>query len=174
MQITRQHRSGVRRTQKFVNQRHLQLHIRCGPKIKRGWVNIDICREADLTLDVRRPLPFADNSRSVVYSEHFLEHLDYPEPAMAFLRECYRVLEPGGLLCVGVPDTELPIAAYLGLTDDTIFRLAKERWRPEWCQTEMEHLNYHFRQGHEQRVAYDFKTLARALATTGFEEVQRG
>jgi predicted SAM-dependent methyltransferase len=173
IEIARKHRKGMRRAQKFSGQRHLQLHIGCGPKIKSGWVNIDISPQADITLDVREPLPFGENSCSIVYSEHFLEHIDYPELTRAFLKECYRVLERGGLFSVGVPDTELPIAAYLGLTDDSIFRLAKERWHPAWCRTEMEHLKYHFRQDEQHRFAYDFKTLARALSIAGFQEVQR-
>ena len=173
IEIARKHRKGARRAREFSSRQHLQLHIGCGPVIKNGWVNIDISPQADVTLDVREPLPFRENSCSIVYSEHFLEHIDYPEQTFAFLKECYRVLEPGGLFSVGVPDTELPIAAYLGLTDDSIFRLAKERWHPAWCQTEMEHLNYHFRQGQQHRFAYDFKTLAKALASAGFQEIRR-
>jgi hypothetical protein len=37
----------------------------------------------------------------------------------------------------------------------------------------MEHINYHFRQDDEHRFAYDFKTLAQALSSAGFQEIQR-
>lgn len=171
--IARKHRKGSRLAERLSGRQHLQLHIGCGSKVKSGWVNIDLSAQADVTLDVRQPLPFAENACSIIYSEHFLEHLDYPGHALGFLKECYRVLEPGGLFSVGVPDTEWPIAAYLGTTDDGYFRIAKDRWHPAWCRTEMEHLNYHFRQGQEHRFAYDFKTLAQALASVGLQEIQR-
>ena len=53
------------------------------------------------------------------------------------------------------------------------FAIAKERWHPKWCQTEMEHINHHFRQGDMHRFAYDFKTLYQALSSAGFQEIQR-
>ena len=167
------HRKGIRQSRKLSSQEHLRLHVGCGPKLKKGWFNIDLSPQADIALDLREPLPFLENSCSIIYSEHFLEHLDYPGHANSFLKECYRVLEPGGLFSVGVPDTEWPIAEYTGQRTEGYFRIAKERWHPEWCQTEMEHINYHFRQGDEHRFAYDFKTLAQALTNVGFQEIQR-
>jgi predicted SAM-dependent methyltransferase len=169
----RKHRKGIRQVSKLSGQQHLKLHIGCGPKLKKAWINIDLAPQADITLDVREPLPFLENSCSIIYSEHFLEHLDYPGHVNAFLRECYRVLEPGGLFSVGVPDTEWPIAEYSGQKSEGYFRIAKETWHPEWCQTEMEHINYHFRQGDEHRFAYDFNTLAQALGRAGFQQIQR-
>jgi predicted SAM-dependent methyltransferase len=167
------HRRGLRQAQKLRNQGRLKLHIGCSAKLKKDWLNIDLCPQADMTLDMRERLPFSDDSCSIIYSEHFLEHLDYPDQANFFLKECYRVLEPGGLFSVGVPDTEWPIAEYAGQKMEGYFRIAKERWHPEWCETEMEHINYHFRQGDQHRFAYDFKTLAKALARIGFQEIQR-
>ncbi len=169
----RNHRKGVRKARKISNQMHLKLNIGCGPKIKKDWINIDLSSKAEIALDMREPLPFSDNSCSIVYSEHFLEHLDYPKVANSFLRECYRVLENGGLFSVGVPDTEWPIIEYNTNKSDGYYKIAKERWHPEWCQTEIEHINYHFRQGDQHKFAYDFKTLSRALCNSGFKKIQR-
>jgi predicted SAM-dependent methyltransferase len=83
------------------------------------------------------------------------------------------VLEPGGLFSVGVPDTEWPLAEYAGQKSDGYYQHARERWHPEWCQTEMEQINYHFRQQGEHRFAYDFETLARALSSAGFQDIRR-
>ena len=74
---------------------------------------------------------------------------------------------------MGVPDTEWPITEYTGKTSEGYFETAKERWHPEWCQTEMEHINYHFRHDGQHRFAYDFKTLARALSSVGFQDIAR-
>lgn len=51
-------------------------------------------------------LPFADDAFDYVFSEHFLHHLFFDE-ALALLRECHRVLAPGGVLRTVVPDADL-------------------------------------------------------------------
>ena len=50
-----------------------------------------------MSLDMREPLPFSDDSVSIIYSEHFFGHLDYPNVAKMFLQECFRVLELDGI-----------------------------------------------------------------------------
>lgn len=173
LKTLRKHRQGMRKAHAFRGRFHLRLHIGCGPKLKSEWINIDLSSKADIMLDLREPLPFSESSCSVIYSEHFLEHLEYPLHAIAFLRECYRLLEPGGVLSLGVPDTEWPIAEYAGTRRDDYFRIAKERWHAKWCQTQMEQLNYHFRQDGDHRFAYDLLTLAQALTSVGFQQVER-
>lgn len=41
------------------------------------------------------PYPFKNNSVDVIYSSHFVEHLDGIE-RIAFFNECYRILKPNG------------------------------------------------------------------------------
>ena len=60
---------------------------------------------------LRKPLPLTDGSASVVYSEHFLEHLG-ADDARRFLAECRRVLRPGGLCHVVVPDAGRHVREY--------------------------------------------------------------
>jgi len=115
------HRKSIRQSRKLSGQKHLRLHVGCGSNIKKGWVNIDLSPQADITLDLREPLPLLESSCSFIYSEHFLEHLDYLGHAISFLSECYRVLEPGGLFSIGVPDTEWPIAEYAGQRSEGYF-----------------------------------------------------
>ena len=52
----------------------------------------------------------------MLYSSHFLEHLRDPE-ARSFLRECMRVLKPGGILRLVVPNLEDIARDYLGIID---------------------------------------------------------
>ena len=63
----------------------IKLNIGCGPNRKPSWVNIDLLPDVDVSLDIREPMPFPDNSVTIVYSEHFFEHLDYPSPAKQLL-----------------------------------------------------------------------------------------
>ena len=171
IQYLRMHRKGLRKSRKLLGEEHMKLHIACGPKAKAGWVNIDFSPEADFALDMREPFPFYDNSCSIIYSEHFFEHVDYPEHAIGFLQECYRVLEPGGVFSVGVPDTEPAVEDYFRRKAH-YHLVAGDHSYSEWCQTAMEHLNNHFRQ-HEHLFCYDFMTLEKVLTYVGFQDISR-
>ena len=61
--------------------------------------------------DLRMGIPFDAGSFDVVYHSHFLEHIDQ-QFAPGLLRECHRVLKPGGVLRVVVPDLELLVSEY--------------------------------------------------------------
>src|SRR5262245_57859715 len=56
--------------------------------------------------DLRRGIPFGSETFSVVYSSHFLEHLEQ-NAAKRLLEECHRVLHPGGIVRIVVPDLEI-------------------------------------------------------------------
>ena len=89
------------------------LHLGCGPKYLPGFVNIDgnLFNKLDLWLDVRNGLPFASNSADSIYSTHMFEHF-YPDELQLLLRECLRVLKPGGGIRLIVPNLASAIFAY--------------------------------------------------------------
>jgi predicted SAM-dependent methyltransferase len=60
----------------------------------------------------RDGLPLAPASIDYAVAMHVLQDLPYDEIALA-LRELRRVIVPGGVLRVGVPDLDRAIAAYL-------------------------------------------------------------
>jgi predicted SAM-dependent methyltransferase len=144
--LYRLHRKGVKKARAYTGKSGLKLNIGCGPNRKQGWINIDLSSEAELSLDIRERAPFDDGSAMVIYSEHFFEHLDYPNDAKHFLRECFRVLEPNGIFRVGVPDTLLPLLDYAGVGDGRWLQACKNKefWRPEWCKTPMDHIIFTF------------------------------
>jgi predicted SAM-dependent methyltransferase len=175
LKVAQIHRNGVRRARALRNRSDLKLNLGCGPDIKPGYVNIDLGDKADLRLDLREPLPFSGNSCSMVQSEHFLEHLSYPGDAMRFLAECFRVLRPGGIFRVGVPDSEWPIRAYARDPYyiewfDYVRRIYPNS---DWNSTDIECVNYSFHQGNEHKFGYDFDTLKRNLAMVGFSDIER-
>lgn len=53
-------------------------------------------------------LPFEDAIFGFVFSEHFFEHLFFDE-AIALLRECWRILDSGGVIRTAVPDADLRV-----------------------------------------------------------------
>lgn len=62
--------------------------------------------------DVCRGLPFPDKTFDVVYHAQFLEHLERTQ-ALWFLKECYRILKPRGIIRVVTPDLEYLAGEYL-------------------------------------------------------------
>jgi predicted SAM-dependent methyltransferase len=167
----RRHRIAVRKARKYARANALKLNVGCGDNLKTGWVNIDSSAKADLQLDMRERMPFPNRSVRMIYSEHFLEHLNYPEDAKRFLTESFRVLEPGGTFSVGVPDAGGALLWYANTCDRR--QGQPNPWHPEWCKTEMEHVNFLFRQGFDHRFAYDFETVEHALKEAGFVEIRR-
>lgn len=167
------HRAGVQAASRYAGLTGLRLHLGCGYHPKAGWVNVDLFNpKADVELDLREPWPFADRSARIVYSEHVFEHLDAPSEAYHYLAEALRILEPGGVLSIGVPDTEWPLRAYADPSDE-YWRLCREVWHPSDCKTRMDSINYHFRQCGEHKWAWDEESLLLALRQAGFQDAKR-
>ena len=90
------------------------VNLGCGSRYHARWINIDIVPAGPdvIAHDLRQGIPLPDNSCEAVYHSHVLEHLRRPE-ALQFLRDCYRVLKPGGILRVAIPDLERICSVYL-------------------------------------------------------------
>jgi predicted SAM-dependent methyltransferase len=174
LKIWRYHRQGLAEIKRRELQRSQRLNLGSGGFTKQGFLNVDMLPGADLTLDLRRGLPFESNSCRLIFSEHFFEHLEYPQEVTALLRDCYRVLQPGGTLKFSVPDTEWPIRDYpLGDDSPYIRTSILKKWHPPYCTTRIEHVNAHFREGNEHKFVYDEETATKLLKSIGFVDVQR-
>ena len=85
-----------------------KLHI--GGKQKReGWEILDVnpgplVDHQGNAIDLSQ---FADGTFAEVYASHVLEHFDYKDALVAALREWHRVLAPGGVLRLSVPDIDV-------------------------------------------------------------------
>src|SRR5215471_15542225 len=91
-----------------------RLNWGCGPCIAPGWINADrkIGAGVDLACDIRDGLPLASNHFDYVVGIHALQDLSYPDLLPA-LGELHRVLKPGGVLRLGLPDLDKALQAYL-------------------------------------------------------------
>ena len=80
----------------------MKLHLGCGQKYFKGWVNADgFSGKADKRFDFdKTPWPFKDNSFEEIYSSHCLEHLEDTQKAMD---EIWRVCQPNALVTIRVP-----------------------------------------------------------------------
>jgi predicted SAM-dependent methyltransferase len=105
------------------------LHVGCGSNIIPGFTNFDIFPNpgVDVVSDAREGLPFDDNQFEIVFSEHMLEHVDYPRSAKVILGDMVRVAKPGGRVIVGVPDSSIPVKAFAN-GDNGYFDELRERW----------------------------------------------
>lgn len=97
------------------------LNVGCGYKFHEDWVNADMAPASRgvMKVDLFRGIPFSDDYFDVVYHSQVLEHFP-KEKAQLFLGECYRVLKPGGVLRVVVPDLENIVGEYKRLLDESL------------------------------------------------------
>lgn len=80
-----------------------RLNLGCNTDYREGWCNLDANEdvEADVYADLEAaPWPFPANSFTQILASHVFEHLEDMEGA---LRECARLLRPGGELVVRHP-----------------------------------------------------------------------
>jgi predicted SAM-dependent methyltransferase len=172
------HRGTSRRFRAASN---LLVNVGCGSAGHPGWVNVDVVPSpgVNCVCDCRRHLPFADGAAAAIFTEHFLEHLDYTEEAPYFLAECRRVLAAGGVLRVVVPDAGRYLQAYAEPGWDALQGLRglgagqADPYTGSRYGTKMELINEVFRQSGEHKFAYDEETLMRLLRFVGFSRVVR-
>ena len=114
------------------------LNLGCGGTHHPDWVNIDFAsvKPDVLGYDLSREIPFPDDTFAVVYHSHLLEHMP-KQKALPFLQECFRVLRPGGLLRLAVPDLEGIARAYLDTVQAMERGEADAEDRHEWMVIEL-------------------------------------
>jgi SAM-dependent methyltransferase len=96
-----------------------RLNWGCGEHTAPGWINSDANGEggADLVCDIRQGLPLEESSVDYAVSVHAFPELAYPEVVPA-LQELRRVLKPGGVLRLVLPDLQKGIEAFIHGNDD--------------------------------------------------------
>ncbi|MEO7318925.1 MAG: methyltransferase domain-containing protein [Chthoniobacteraceae bacterium] len=116
------------------------LNVGCGHRFSRDprWVNIDLVPAGPEVrpVDAAIGLPFLDNTFAAVYHSHVLEHLD-GGAGRKLLRECFRVLQPGGVVRVVVPDLERIATGYLERLTDARSGREGARRRYTWAVLEL-------------------------------------
>ena len=69
-----------------------------------------------LDSDATKTFPFSDSSINAIYSSHMMEHL-HRDDVISFIKECYRVLSPKGILRLVLPDLRINVENYLKSND---------------------------------------------------------
>lgn len=144
----------------------MKLHLGCGKRNFPGFINVDLadfphihhrCSVDDLSM-------FEDNSGDLIYASHVLEYFPLNK-VPEVLKEWRRVLRPGGILKLAVPDFKNLARAYLKYGNVLsvqgpiygFFEITSNGIKRE--------LNH--------KVIYDFKLLKKVLEENGFKDVKR-
>lgn len=89
-----------------------KVNLGCGTKLLDGWINVDIIDYPNvLKHDLRKPLPFNDNSIDFFFSEHCIEHFSQKD-GFSLIKEIYRCLVPNGVVRITVPNLEFIVECY--------------------------------------------------------------
>ncbi len=148
----------------------VDLDIGAGDTHRPGWVTLDITEGCDLFWDLRRGLPFPDNSVRRVYSSHLFEHMDY-NAGQDLFKEVRRVLLPQGEVSVCVPNARLYIDAYLGISE---LGADHDFWEPALSsKAGIALVNYIAYMGGEHKCLFDIDSLLERLQLAGFVDVQK-
>jgi predicted SAM-dependent methyltransferase len=156
------------------------LDIGCGPNTNPDLINMDFAwlPGVDLCWDITRGLPFNGASLKGIFSEHCLEHFPL-KMALSILLDCHRVLQPGGVIRVVVPDAEVYLRTYVRRLDgDESARFPMEgQCNFEGIRSPVLDVNRIFYQDRESNFGhwfiYDFKFLSQILDIAGFKEIKR-
>jgi len=152
-----------------------KLQIGAGGNDVEGWLNSDIVpngREIFVDASARFPLP--DSSFQYVLSEHVIEHLEW-EGGTSMLKECYRVLVPGGRIRTVTPNLA-KFTQLLGEPHATETRkFIESKFRESgWPVTPVPGVYIFNAQTHwwGHRFLYDPATLRKALELAGFKQIR--
>lgn len=110
------------------------LNLGCGSRFIESWVNIDFVSNSRHVKahNLISGIPAADNSFDVVYHSHVLEHFAKGD-GEKFIKECFRVLKPGGIIRVVVPELEQLARSYIAsleavLQDNNAINAENYKW----------------------------------------------
>ena len=177
----------------------MKVNLGCGDRVVDGWTNVDYALGARLTRvplvrtlnrrlrifnvewdsrivlhDLKTRFPWSDSSVAVAYSSHTLEHFDKAD-GRSFLSECHRVLRPGGIIRIVVPDLHVIVVDYLEgrlRADDVVGALEV---LPVHAASAVKNKFARFTQSaHTHKCMYNTPRLVEILDEIGFTASSRG
>lgn len=192
----------------MISENRMKLNLGCGLQCPEGWINIDSSMGARLSkhptfsnilhslipsswgvlpnkdwpanvkwMDITKRFPFESNAIHCVYSSHTFEHLTYSEAA-AVLKESYRVIKPGGVIRIIVPDLEQMIDGYIlnkkNIPDQAARKLFNDSLYFEIPIPDslMGMLKFYFKKKNNHAFLYDKEGLKYQLTQAGFTDIR--
>jgi predicted SAM-dependent methyltransferase len=118
--------------------------------------------------DATKHIPLPDASVEVLYTSHTVEHMDR-EDARRFAGEALRVLAPGGIIRVAVPDLRVLVNQYLDEENADTFMERTWLTRPR-ARSPVERLQSLLVGERHHLWMYDGPSMVRFLSAMGFRE----
>ena len=151
------------------------LHIGAGANHLDGWLNTELCpRGEQIFLDATKPFPLPTGAFDFVYSEHMIEHIAHAD-ALRMLRECHRVLKPGGVIRIVTPNLaflKTLIEEPLDPVRAAYVRFYQREHRIPGPDGSGPHVFNHFVRAWGHQFIYDQNSLGDTLRAAGFVDVR--
>lgn len=153
-----------------------KLQLGCGPYTLEGWLNSSLYGAKDVVpIDVKKPLPIKSSTFHYVFFEHLIEHLRFSQ-GQDLVKECFRILKPGGKARIATPDIEFLIELYQpgkSPLQERYLRWATDVFLKDagTCLDTAVINNFVRDWGHQ--FIYDYKTLKCALRGVGFVNIEK-
>ena len=156
--------------------RGVKLNLGSFTHMFHGWRNLD---RIDLSgwardngyaftrWDLSAGLPYDDRVADLIFMSHALEHFDY-DVGERLLRECRRVLRPGGLIRVAVPDGRRLVDLYRSGEIRSLLQVTSLDDDASDARV-LHELLY----GGDHRATYDEESLLRTFKRAGFASARR-
>lgn len=173
-------------TEYINNTPHPKLQIGCGGNVIEGWLNTDLktrhkCPDICF-MDMSKPFPFQNETFRFIFMEHCFGALDFLGNAHV-LTECFRALQPDGVVRISVPSLEFLINLYQNSTTplhQKYIEWNQKSWNKEIVEL-FEEEDYpaemyvlgNFYRDFGLRIIYDYKGLSALLKKIGFVDIKK-
>jgi len=130
--------------------------------------------------DLTKPFPFEDNSVDAIFHSHVVEHFTFSgeynieRDSMVhfFLKECHRVLKPGGVMRCSTPDFDLLLNHLHNKNEDYFFKELLEDGLTKLETIEECFLRILYERS-THGYCFNYEILEKLLKYCGFSEVEK-
>jgi predicted SAM-dependent methyltransferase len=136
-----------------------------------GWIVLDNNESCDIVHDLKKPLPFPDNTFPKIYSSHTLEHFYYNE-LINLLKEVHRIMKDGGTFSICVPNASIYLMAYF--QPDHFNAEFYCRFQPAFnFHSKIDYVNYIAYMNGYHKFMFDEENLPNILKSIGFKNIRK-
>lgn len=165
------------KVKKFLSQEYISLNLGCGSNLKKDFINIDLSKNSDLRLDLRKSLPFNHNSIDFILAERLFFYFGYFDSMIFYcLNDYYRILKKGGKIRISFSDINKFLKAYVDENLEfleSVINIEKLIPQPIEISSPIDYINYLFDQFGGVKYIYDWDKIKLILKHVGFKNIKK-